>query len=216
MRINWITRKSNVWVAVTTQLPLTHIQCTLSLVTTEFAKSFICQQSLFTSSSIFVTNPIREARFSESLIDYHFSSHGLIKLPLDQFSAENEWLPCWLVRKKKPKTTMKRKEQRFLAMGFVLLNQRNRGRKEKWKQKGNNNRRPWQLYAATMRKSKYNLKPTGSFVNRGRLNCKKNDEKKKGHGDLYYYRPKQRKNRFLPILWMIVSNPIDSLLRSRF
>ena len=85
---------------ITTQLPLTHIQCTLSLVTTEFAKSFICQQSLFTSSSIFVTNSIREARFSESLIDYHFSSHGLIKLPLDHFSAENEWLPCWLVKKK--------------------------------------------------------------------------------------------------------------------
>ena len=64
-------------------------------------------------------------------------------------------------------------------MSFVLLNQRNRGRKEKWKQKCNNNRRPWQLCAATMRKSKHNLKPAGSSVNRGRLNCKKNDEKRK-------------------------------------
>ena len=30
-----------------------------------------------------------------------------------------------------------------------------------------------------MRKSKHNLKPAGSLVNRGRLNCKKNDEKRK-------------------------------------
>lgn len=169
LRINWIARKSNVWVAVTTQLPVTHIQCALSLVTTEFEKSFICFCVFFD----FREEPDQRSKtFSKSFFDYHSSSHGLIKLSLDHFSAENEWLPCWLVKKKNNNNNHAAKRT---AVPCHEFRPRNRGRKKKWKQKGNNNRWLWQLYAATVRKSKYKLKTAGSSVNRSRLNCQKND-----------------------------------------
>ena len=106
-----------------------------------------------------------------------------VSLLLSWFDQVTSWsllgwkrvAPVMACQKKQKKQPWSEKNRRSLPW---VLSSKIKGT-AKWKQIGNNNRWPWQLYTATMRKSKYNLKPAGSSVNRGRLNCKKNDEKRK-------------------------------------
>lgn len=161
-------KKKYVWVAVTTQLPVTHIQCALSLVTTEFEKSFICLRLLrFSWRTRSEKQDFLKVIFWLSLLLPWFDQ--VITWSLLGWKRVAPMLAC---QKKKNNNNHAAKRT---AVPCHEFRPRNRGRKKKWKQKGNNNRWLWQLYAATVRKSKYKLKTAGSSVNRSRLNCQKND-----------------------------------------